>query len=131
MRAVTKYRIFWSFRSSNGSSVTFCTKFFTSPPNFESNGLSSFFWFIFSLKWGFWLKIRLVSRLLLNVLLIAWPINCYIVIRYMCMANSTQELVGIHNLRQSQRNNQLIAYHLPVCYLLRIQQYPVNTTHNS
>ena len=28
-------------------------------------------------------------------------------------------------------NNQLITYYLPVCYLLRIQQYPVNTTYNS
>ena len=27
-------------------------------------------------------------------------------------------------------NNQLITYYLPVCYLLRIQQYPVNTTYN-
>ena len=27
-------------------------------------------------------------------------------------------------------NNQLITYFLPVCYLLRIQQYPVNTTCN-
>ena len=26
-------------------------------------------------------------------------------------------------------NNQLITYYLPVCYLLRIQQYPVNTTY--
>ena len=26
--------------------------------------------------------------------------------------------------------NQLITYHLPVCFLLRIQQYPVNTTYN-
>ena len=29
-----------------------------------------------------------------------------------------------------QNNNQLITYFLPVCYLLRIQQYPVNTTYN-
>ena len=28
-------------------------------------------------------------------------------------------------------NNQLITYYLPVCYFLRIQQYPVNTTYNS
>ena len=28
-------------------------------------------------------------------------------------------------------NNQLITYYLTVCYLLRIQQYPVNTTYNS
>ena len=27
--------------------------------------------------------------------------------------------------------NQLITYYLPVCYLLRIQQYPVNTTYNN
>ena len=27
-------------------------------------------------------------------------------------------------------NNQLITYHLPVCYLLKLQQYPVNTTCN-
>ena len=27
-------------------------------------------------------------------------------------------------------NNQLITYYLPVCYLLRIQQKPVNTTYN-
>ena len=27
-------------------------------------------------------------------------------------------------------NNKLITYYLPVCYLLRIQQYPVNTTYN-
>ena len=27
--------------------------------------------------------------------------------------------------------NQLITYYLPVCYLLRIQQYPVNTTYNT
>ena len=26
--------------------------------------------------------------------------------------------------------NQLITYYLPVCDLLRIQQYPVNTTYN-
>ena len=26
---------------------------------------------------------------------------------------------------------QLITYYLPVCYLLRIQQYPVNTTYNN
>ena len=26
--------------------------------------------------------------------------------------------------------NQLLTYYLPVCYLLRIQQYPVNTTYN-
>ena len=28
-------------------------------------------------------------------------------------------------------NNQLKTYYLPVCYLLRILQYPVNTTYNS
>ena len=28
-------------------------------------------------------------------------------------------------------NNQLITYFLHVCYLLRIQQYPVNTTYNT
>ena len=28
-------------------------------------------------------------------------------------------------------NNQLVTYYLPVCYLLRILQYPVNTTYNS
>ena len=28
-------------------------------------------------------------------------------------------------------NNQLITYYLPVCYLLRIQQYLVNTTYNN
>ena len=28
-------------------------------------------------------------------------------------------------------NNQLITYYLPVCYLLRMQQYPVNTTYNN
>ena len=27
-------------------------------------------------------------------------------------------------------NNQLITYYLPVCYLLSIQHYPVNTTYN-
>ena len=27
-------------------------------------------------------------------------------------------------------NNQLITYYLPVCYILRIQQYPVITTYN-
>ena len=27
-------------------------------------------------------------------------------------------------------NNQLINYYLPVCYLLRIQQYPVNSSYN-
>ena len=27
-------------------------------------------------------------------------------------------------------NNQLITYYLPVCYLLRKKQYPVNTTYN-
>ena len=26
--------------------------------------------------------------------------------------------------------NQLITYYLPMCYLLRIQQYPVNTSYN-
>ena len=60
----------------------------------------------------------------------------------MCIANSTQELVGIYNLQQSTAPkswskyttfdevkinsekliNQLITYYLPVCYLLRIQQ---------
>ena len=29
------------------------------------------------------------------------------------------------------KNNQLITYYLCVCNLLRIQQYPVNTTYNS
>ena len=28
-------------------------------------------------------------------------------------------------------NNQLITYYIPVCYLLGIQQYPVNTTYNN
>ena len=28
-------------------------------------------------------------------------------------------------------NNQLITYYLPVCYLLRIQQYSVNATYNN
>ena len=28
-------------------------------------------------------------------------------------------------------NNQLITYYLHVCYLLRIQQYPVNITYNN
>ena len=28
-------------------------------------------------------------------------------------------------------NNQLITYYLLVCYLLRIQQYPVNTNYNN
>ena len=33
--------------------------------------------------------------------------------------------------RNARPNNiQLITYHLPLCYLLRIQQYPVNTTYN-
>ena len=27
-------------------------------------------------------------------------------------------------------NNQSITHYLPVCYFLRIQQYPVNTTYN-
>ena len=26
-------------------------------------------------------------------------------------------------------NNQLITYYLPLCYLLRIQQYPLNTSY--
>ena len=28
------------------------------------------------------------------------------------------------------KSNQLITYYLPVCYLLRMQHYPVNTTYN-
>ena len=70
----------------------------------------------------------------------------------MCIVNSTQELVGIHNLRQSTppkswskyttfdkvevkrnarlNNNQIITYYLPVCHL-EYKQYFVNTTHNT
>ena len=34
--------------------------------------------------------------------------------------------------RNARPNNiHLITYYLPMCYLLRIQQYPVNTTYNS
>ena len=35
---------------------------------------------------------------------------------------------GQHN---TKLHNQLITYYLPVCYFLRIQQYPVNTSYNS
>ena len=34
------------------------------------------------------------------------------------------------NRNARPNNNQLITYYLPVCYLLRIQQYPVKTTYN-
>ena len=47
---------------------------------------------------------------------------------------STQELVRIHNdsaHKSWSKHNQLITYYLPVSYLLRIQQYPVNTTYNT
>ena len=34
------------------------------------------------------------------------------------------------NRNARPNNNQLITYYLRVCYLLRIQKYPVNTTYN-
>ena len=51
---------------------------------------------------------------------------------------STQEPVGIHNdsahksWSKYATNMEIrnVNYYLSVCYLLRIQQYPVNTTYN-
>ena len=47
----------------------------------------------------------------------------------LCMLIGVEHCVSI--LVNSNLNNQLKTYYLPVCYLLRIQQYPVNTTYNS
>ena len=45
-----------------------------------------------------------------------------------------ERLDRIHNgaaHKELVENNRLITYYLPVCYLLRTQQYPVNTTYNN
>ena len=45
---------------------------------------------------------------------------------------STQELVEIYHLLQSwNKVRKVKTYYLPVCYLLRIHQYPVNTSYNN
>ena len=45
---------------------------------------------------------------------------------------SGRPVLVTHTLFRNARpnNNQLITHYLPVCYLLRIQQYLVNTTYN-
>ena len=43
-----------------------------------------------------------------------------------CLVYTTTE-----RLNARPNNNQLITYYLLVCYFLRIQQYPVNTTYNT
>ena len=39
-------------------------------------------------------------------------------------------VTGINRNARPNNNNQLITYYLHVRYLLRIQQYPLNTTYN-
>ena len=53
--------------------------------------------------------------------------NCGIMIRYKCMWRAAPKSWS----ENTTYNNQLVTYFLPVCYLLRILQYPVNTTYNS
>ena len=42
----------------------------------------------------------------------------------------TQNTRAGRNIQPTSRSEKLLNYYLPVCYLLRIPQYPVNTTYN-
>ena len=58
--------------------------------------------------------------------------ECYV---WYCLILKECNIVSITNKglslsRSNCKNNQLITYYLPMYYLLRIQQYPVNITYN-
>ena len=65
---------------------------------------------------------------MLRVVLILTIAYCYTASKTNYHNLNSRHLQSLH---YSDHSLIQISYYLPVCYLLRIQQYPVNTTYNS